>query len=205
MKSRWSLVFVAVGAVAICIVAVSRGAPRKSGAAEESSATPDDVSAQLAELRAEVAGLKRKAAMGAPTIVVAPAAPQEDSAPPTTLEDLAKVQARSVDRASGAMERRLSEEAIDAEWSGQTVEKVRSIFRDRVPGAQALDARCGSTVCKVTVSHADLKSQTGMALVLATLDPFRTSTLYRYHADTVPPTTDVYFIREGSTPPPPVQ
>lgn len=104
----------------------------------------------------------------------------------------------SMDALAARFDAAMAAERIDADWSGKTVQAIRGVFHSRVPGVELVDASCASTMCRVSVSHSDPESQLQMSGLIASVEPFKTGSFYRYHRDTHPPTTDVYVVREGA-------
>jgi hypothetical protein len=186
-------------AMAALVVALSRNARRDGGRAVSGDAIAGAASStDLDELRAEVRELKARVNRPAPQIVLATGA-SAASAPPTSLEDLQRQQVATVDSQAKNIEDHLAHERIDVDWSGKVVAAFREVFRAKVPGTQLDDAQCGSTLCKLSLSHTTVDAQIHLGDVMAKVAPVRAEMLYRYHEDPQHPTTVLYVAREGTT------
>jgi hypothetical protein len=161
--------------------------------------SPPDLSAELAELRAEVQLLRRQlGTVARPQLAPAardPAAPETaaPAAPPPTPEE---VSARDRRRFEG-LGRALAAEPVDRSWAPATERLIADTMNRPVfKGSKLLDATCHSTLCRLEVGHDSEADRRRFSSVLPTRLPSMPSGSMR-NAEGPGRKTIVYVAREG--------
>ncbi len=97
------------------------------------------------------------------------------------------------------LEARFAGEPVDGEWSLKTVREIRDVVGSSAPGTQVLKAECGSSLCRVSVSHETEEAQKTLGHALAAEEPFRAGVVYDYDFDSNPRKTVFFVMRAGAS------
>jgi glucose/arabinose dehydrogenase len=178
-------------------------AGRAKGAAPSATvaASPDEV----AELRAELAALRRTAAdtqrfvawqaarTGAAQAVAPVAAAVNARTLPTPEQTR---ESRRTMRSS--LERQYSADGADPAWSAAAVAGMRRTIAAELPGTQVMGAECARTMCRLRLVFKDEEAAAVDTERLGDLEPFASEVQYLPEPDAQPPVTTIYVARAGA-------
>lgn len=185
----------ATGLVAAAVFGISRGAPAlRRSLGDKPLPDPSDLGGQVEELRAEVANLRKQRTALAP-VVLSMNPPSSPPSAPISTEEADRLFQESMVKTARDLDERLAGEWVDAAWSAQAAKTFRDVFRADVPGTELHDAHCGSTVCKLSLSHDSTDSQRDFPSKITSKEPFKPGVYYHYHPEATPPRTEIYVLR----------
>lgn len=168
----------------------SRHAPPNPAPTDEAKAS--SVGADLRELRAEVASLRRaqtgqQASSGQPAgvspVPVAELSPEEL---------IAKERKAEVAEAA-ALTRRLNDESIDTVWSAETESQIKTALRAHLPRANVVETRCARTLCRIVINHEEGDETMRAPVELVSSPPFTYSTVLLHE----PTSLTLFVFRPG--------
>lgn len=209
MKTKLVTVGAAAALAVVAAVVFTRGAHSSTRAPEQRQAPApalgadgrmvQQVSGEIASLRAEVAALRAKDA-DAQGEKPAPGAAAQAPTPIADLppEEQERLITEEIAARGDLIAAHMSSEPVDTAWGTKTDRAVRDVVSTQLPGSQVTGIKCGSTICEVSFTHDSLQDQHDVGK-LAEIHPFETAAIYRYQKDVVPPRTTVYFAREGAS------
>lgn len=190
--------FVALGVVGLAAVVLASFSLRRAPARrpqDEASAQRTDRSDELAELRREMATLKRMSAaqtVRAPAPATEAQRPREEAKP-----SIARLPPAEQKRLlTEALETQYGREGVDATWSPARVTEIKTAF-GALPDVTVVAAECASTLCRVLVQHADADSQGSLMERTAETEGLGTQTIYLFDKEATPPRTTLYIARAG--------
>ena len=170
----------------------------------------EDLGDEVKRLRQEVALVRAQAANTAARQVSAAAqlasaatgdtagkaSPANDSRHETREERVARARAALAVWYS-AIDGHMAKEALDPAWSPQAVAGAQALMAKHNTRAALQATDCGSTMCRIVVSHADQDAQREFAAEMADEAQLDTEVVYKYDTDTTPPTTTMWVARKG--------
>jgi hypothetical protein len=170
---------------------------------EQTAEAAHDSAKELRALRREVELLKRKSEMSQvehatsePGFGAASASSTPQQETPRDPEQKARDRHRET---ITSLDARFAGEPVDGEWSLKTVREIRDVVGSSARGTQLLKAECGSSLCRVTVSHETEEAQKTLGHALAAEEPFRAGVVYDYDFDSNPRKTVFFVLREGAS------
>ena len=175
----------------------------RAAQATSEARTQANLEQEIARLREEVEGLKKRPVTPkieylepseAVSSAVAP------SSPPSAPVDPQAVQERQVAHQKevfAKLETRFNGEPPDTLWSRRMSSQIRDALAEKVPGADFLQVNCAATLCRIIVGHEDLTNQARFGGEVTWLEPFRPGVLYDYDTVSDPPRTTMLVLREG--------
>jgi hypothetical protein len=177
-------------------VGAGLGGRAKSAPAPAAAPTADEV----AELRAEVAALKRSTADTQRFVVQAARAgaapvpvPAHSRRLPTPEEGQ---ELRRKMRSS--LESAFSADGADPAWSAATVDSMRRTIAAELPGTKVTGAECARTMCRLRLAFTDAEAEATDTERLGDLAPFAAEVQYLPEPGAQPPATTIYVARAGA-------
>lgn len=201
--SRRPLRFVWFAALALGValggVWVGAGRAGRARSAPAPTATP--TADEVAELRAEVAALRRSTADTRRFVVSqatrggAAPAPGPVHAPRLPTPEEAH-QLRGKMRSS--LESAYSADGADPAWSAATVDSMRRTIAAELPGTRVTAAECARTMCRLRLVFTDAEAEATDTERLGDLEPFAAEVQYLPEPGAQPPATTIYVARAGA-------
>jgi len=194
---RWLVALVAAISLMLGALVATSGFRSLFKQADEGAA--EALLAEVALLRSEIKQLK-----GAPRLIVMPSQPAQAVATPTEEEEEVDPRPAEVvqperrhEQAAAELEERLANEPREAAWGTAITAQIRESVTARVPNARVLETECGSSLCRVVLSHGSPEDQQAIGQALASEEPFQPGVLYEYDKQANPPRTTLYVLRQG--------
>jgi hypothetical protein len=194
MRGR-SVLLVAAGLAAGGLgVALWRQAPVRQEAPLAAASEPR--SAELDELKREMASLKRvTVAQAMYAQKAAAAAPADQTKPARARPALPPAEQRRV--LTELLDGRYNGESVDPSWSVGRATAIKTAFATAMPDVNVVAADCATTLCKVVVQHTDGESQAGLMERASEVEALGTETFFLFDKDATPPRTTLYMARAG--------
>jgi len=175
-----SCLVLALGA-AVALVAWRAG---DGGDRRRAAPGASEIEDEISTLREEVERLKNQ-----PRVVLAAEARGQWQGG----EDAASSQ--SSEAAARALDQHLEMDGRDQPWGQQIAGAVTGALATALPGSRLLDARCGSTFCRLEVAHTTPREQRDLAQSLLDLPPLGGEAFYRYDRTSGSMRTAIYLAR----------
>jgi phage host-nuclease inhibitor protein Gam len=134
----------------------------------------DRMESQLNALKKEVSQLGKTLA----TVETerSPAAPDVASDEPTNIAQQMAAEEEQTQQQGQFLEAALAREAADPVWSVTAAQEIsRTLGDTRLEHTRLGEVRCGSTVCRIDVSHDSVDAEQGFIMQLGQLESFRQS------------------------------
>jgi hypothetical protein len=176
------------------------GRQKRAASSDATAATADDV----AELRAELAALKRASAntqrFVAAQVARTGAAPTPAPAPVTARIRATPEEAREFRlKMRSSLETAYNADGADSAWSGAAVAGMRRSIAAELPGTQVTAAECARTMCRLRLVFTDGEAADRDLEHLSDLEPFASEIQYLPEPDAQPPATTIYVARAGAS------
>jgi hypothetical protein len=195
-----------VAAVAISGLLLLRG-PKRSAAAATGA---QQQSADIAALQDEVQRLRRDLALvHARNAAAPPGAPGAATGANDKSKSAEPIEERRARHKAALqvwytnMDNQFTGEGTDLSWSPEATKSSQALIAKHNEHSQLVAAACARTMCRVTVSHADVDAQRTFAAEMAEESALETEVAYKYDAEATPPTTTMYVSRKGHSLPRP--
>jgi hypothetical protein len=162
---------------------------------------------ELTDIKAQLAGLNASAVHVPGAVGPSTAASTSRRRPARTYEEQQALDREASRRAVAAFEQDLHQEPRDSAWGTQVKQQIdgaMTTLTSQLPGVKEQSVDCGSTLCRVVVTHEDQSSQKEMAAKISRIAPFDNEVYYLYDHDSLPRRTTVYFARAESHLPRPI-
>lgn len=196
-------IIVAAGVAALSLAAwlfVPYGSKTTAASTAPRADQRDDDDRAVAEMRRDIAALKRAAARRDPSAAAQPSAAAPD-APERARERATDPPPapRTPEEISHGLDHDIEQQKRDAAWSPRAESAFAAAFSgDALKGSTMLRADCRTTFCRIEVSHLDADAQRSFLSTARTLPPFNQEGFARTVADSQGvPRTVVYVAREG--------
>jgi hypothetical protein len=169
----------------------------------KSNAAPADAGPTMAALQDEVERLRRDVsavkdtAHGSARQPSLAASSSLGGRQPVTPEER-KEQAQSARAAWYAkIDSQFSSERRDPAWSSDATRSFETMLANHASHASLVSADCASTMCKIVVNHQSPEMQKEFSLAITEEPLLEAEVMYKYDAETQPPTTTMWVSRTG--------
>jgi hypothetical protein len=195
---RW-IVAVVVGVPVVIVAVKALDVSARDAQPTREDERVDALVARIDSMQDELARVRNARSTLAPPATVELPPPQPKEVDARNVDPDEAAEARDSNDPFFKLEARVADEGRDSAWEAAVTGQARSAIGAADPGAHIDELRCGTTLCRVVVSHRSREDQDRIGTSLANEAPFKSGVVYDYDTSAEPPTTTMYVVREGQS------